>query len=69
MLPHLLICHSGLRSELGAHFDILLHRYLIDKFPILVAVNAIVLILAAVGIRTEDFIGHNAITVSMDSAI
>ncbi len=42
--------------ELGAVLDHFIHRAVLQKIPVLVAVHAVILILRAVGIGAEDFI-------------
>ncbi len=42
--------------KLGAVLDHFIHRAVLQKLPVLVAVHAVILILRAVGIGAEDFI-------------
>ena len=44
--------------ELGAELDHLVHRAVLGKRSVLVAIDAIIFILASVGISAEDFIAE-----------
>lgn len=53
-IAHLLVCHPGLLSELGAHLYELLHGDVMKKPAVLIAVSAIILIERSVRIRSQE---------------